>query len=55
MLASYDDAMREYADNVGRECADREWILTNYDVWMKNPYYIGPPGRHPEDDYYDEE
>lgn len=31
------------------------WILTDRDVWHKNPYYSGPPVRHPEDDSDDEE
>lgn len=54
-LATEADAMREYAENVGREQLDRAWILTDYDVWVRNPFYQGPPVRHPEDDYYDEE
>ena len=30
---------------------DCEWILTDRDVWHKNPYFTGTPsGRHPEDD-----
>jgi hypothetical protein len=29
--------------------------LTGWDVWVKNPYYNGPIGRHPEDDYHPEE
>jgi hypothetical protein len=24
--------------------------LTSWDVWVKNPFYTGKPGRHPEDD-----
>ena len=49
MLATYSDAMREYAMNVGAEQADRAWILTDYDVWVANPHYRGAPQPHPED------
>lgn len=48
------DAMREYAQNVGDLFADRQWILTDYDVWVRNPHYFGPEQPHPEetmDDY----
>lgn len=37
---------------VDRTC---EYVLTDRDVWHKNPYYTGKPGRHPEDDHYDED
>lgn len=36
------EACKEYAANVGRECPERPWILTNYDTWEKNPCYRGP-------------
>ena len=49
------DACREYARNVGAEHPERPWILTGYDTWERNPFYSGPPARHPEDDCYDEE
>lgn len=49
-LATDDDAMREFARNAGGEFADREWLLSSYDVWVRNPHYAGPPQRHPEDD-----
>jgi hypothetical protein len=29
---------------------EREWIITPWDIWMKNPFYTGKPGRHPEAD-----
>lgn len=45
------EACREQARNVGREDPTREWICTNFDSWERNPYYVGPPGRHPEDDH----
>jgi hypothetical protein len=53
MLATPADAMREYAENVGREHKDRAWILTDYDVWVRNPFYTGPDQPHPED-YHDD-
>lgn len=43
-------AMREYARNVGREYPERAWICTPLDSWEPNPFYAGPPARHPEDD-----
>jgi hypothetical protein len=27
------------------------WISTDRDVWHKNPFYVGPPVPHPEDDH----
>jgi hypothetical protein len=53
--ATPSDAVREYARNVGAENQDREWLITSYDSWVKNPYYPGAPGRHPEADYYNDE
>ena len=29
---------------------EQAWLLHDFDVWVKNPYYDGPPVRHPEDD-----
>lgn len=29
-----------------------EWILTDFDTWVKNPNYRGPIGPHPEDDSF---
>jgi hypothetical protein len=53
-LATDEEACTEYAFNVGRDRLDRQWILTNYDTWVQNPYYKGPPQRHPEEyDYED--
>lgn len=28
---------------------EQAWILTDRDVWHKNPYYTGPAEPHPED------
>lgn len=50
MYATETDACREYARNVGREQTDRAWICTDFDTWERNPFYVGPPVKHPEDD-----
>jgi hypothetical protein len=41
----------------GAALADHAWILSDRDVWYRNPHYAGPPQRHPEDedDAYDGE
>jgi hypothetical protein len=49
MIANEVQAMREYAWHVGAERPDRQWLLTDYDVWVKNPHYCGPDQGHPED------
>lgn len=49
-MATPMDACREYALNVGRDREESAWILTDFDVWMPNPFYSGPPVPHPEDD-----
>ena len=50
-VATPRDAMREFAATVGSEDRYRneQWILTDYDVWVKNPYYRGPDQAHPDD------
>lgn len=50
MFATEAQADREYATNVGARHHDREWILSDRDVWYRNPFYKVAPGRHPEDD-----
>ena len=54
-MSFIDDAVREYIWNVGRDQRDQQWILSHYDTWHKNPFYIGPPQRHPEDNYYSDD
>lgn len=49
LLATHADAEREYAENAGRDNRNRAWILTPYDTWKANPFYVGPPVPHPED------
>jgi hypothetical protein len=57
----YVEAHNEMVQLFGAEKPDQEWILTDFDVWAKNPYYTGKPGPHPEDehpdpaDYYEQE
>ncbi len=44
------EADREFAYNAGMDNPDRCWILSDRDVWYRNPFYHGPTTRHPEDD-----
>ncbi len=50
MLASNNDALREFAYNAGRDCPDHAWLLHFSDTWVQNPHYKGPPVPHPESD-----
>lgn len=50
MTATYDDAFAETGRNLGRENTDRAWLLHDCDVWIANPFYVGDPVPHPEDD-----
>lgn len=43
------------ANLAGYERKDQAWILSDRDVWYANPYYKGPPQRHPEDYDYEED
>ena len=47
-LARPNDALREYAYNAGADNLDSAWLSTDWDVWVKNPYYSGPEVPHPE-------
>jgi hypothetical protein len=47
----YEEAHQEMIQVFGSEKPEQEWILTDFDVWAKNPYYTGAPGPHPEDDH----
>lgn len=54
-LATMAEADVEYAHNVGGMQRDEAWILSDRDVWHRNPYYTGPAVPHPEsgcDEYY---
>ena len=39
----------------GSENPEKQWILSSWDTWEKNPFYTGPDQGHPEDDnqYYE--
>jgi len=50
-----DDMMRHQADMIGFNCPEKAWILTSWDVWIKNPHYQGPEEPHPEDYPYEED
>jgi len=50
-LATHLDSAREYARDVGNERTDCAWILPPFYSWERNPFYVGPPQPHPEDDY----
>jgi len=39
----------EVAD-LGSRRLDQQWILSDRDVWFKNPHYSGPDQPHPEYD-----
>jgi len=44
------EALKEFARNVGREFLDQAWILSPLDTWERNPFYCGPDRPHPEED-----
>ncbi len=56
-IATHNDAMSEWARNVGWHDGNKEsaWLLTDYDVWVRNPHYTGTPQPHPDSDYDDNE
>ena len=53
--ATMAEADREFAHNVGREQPGVAWILSDRDVFYKNPFYQGPPVPHPNDDDWGDE
>jgi hypothetical protein len=54
MLATESDAIREWTSAVGCENRDRAWLLSNYDTWERNPYYVGAPVPHPDSEEWQE-
>jgi hypothetical protein len=50
MITTQTEASREYAENAGADRPEREWILSPFDTWERNPHFTGTPGRHPEAD-----
>ncbi len=56
----FTDAMMTQSDHdnheaqvLGETHPERAWILTDRDVWHRNPYYTGPAQPHPEDDCHE--
>lgn len=47
-LATPAQASKEYALIVGAENPEDAWILTHFDCWEPNPFYVGPKVPHPE-------
>ena len=47
------DYDRADALDQGQYAPDRAWVLTDRDVWHRNPFYVGPRMPHPEDDVED--
>jgi len=45
--SEWDNAAAYEIGAANPECA---WIWTDRDVCHKNPHYVGPPVRHPDDD-----
>lgn len=43
------------AYELGRLRPDQAWVLTDRDVWHKNPFYKGRPVPHPEDYQFDQD
>ena len=43
-------AVHQYAEAYGEERPTVEYILSPYDTWLRNPYYTGQPGPHPDFD-----
>ena len=46
------EAVRQYTYEVGSQLTNQAWILSPYDTWEKNPFYIGEPQPHPEEEIY---
>lgn len=49
-LATPGEAIAEFGFNAGMDHPDQAWLLHDWDVWVRNPHYAGPPVPHPEDD-----
>lgn len=45
------EAIEEQRLIFGSENPEKQWILSSWDTWERNPFYIGPDQGHPEDDY----
>lgn len=49
------EADMEYVIWAGSQDQASAWILSDRDVWYRNPAYVGPAVPHPEDDIYTKE
>ena len=49
VVATDTDLDRADARQSGQEHPERAWVLTDRDVWHRNPFYNGPAQPHPED------
>jgi hypothetical protein len=45
---SQHELLRAEAEELGSRRVAQAWVLTDRDVWMRNPYYRGPAVPHPE-------
>lgn len=54
-VSSVSECDQAYAHELGAERPEQAWILSDRDVWYRNPCYTGPAQTHPEDDYDHEE
>jgi hypothetical protein len=48
-VSSTMECSQEDARLAGRTRSNQAWILSDFDVWHRNPYYVGPAQPHPED------
>lgn len=48
--ATMRDLLGDWARSVGDERPEVAWLLSDLDVWVRNPYYRGPAAPHPECD-----
>lgn len=49
------EAIEEQRHIFGMENPDKQWILSDWDTWERNPFYQGPEQQHPEDNTPHEE
>ena len=46
--SSVDDMIREQARYDGQFCPQREWLVSDFDSYVRNPHYKGPRTEEPE-------
>ena len=44
------ESIEEQRQIFGAENPHKQWILSDWDTWERNPYYTGPDQGHPEDE-----